>query len=132
MVRASSRCCSSVRSADAWQVQDPRLLEDAVLVSAAVGEGVERRLDALQRRTQTLRLSLANDALVTINQRHQEALIWSRDALRRFAADVRAEEPPEILAADLRGAILPIGEITGEAIPEEILDSMVSRFCVGK
>ena len=132
LVQESSRQQGAGAIQDAWQVQDPRLLEDAVLVSAATGEGVERLLDALQRRTQTLRLSLANDALVTINQRHQEALIWSRDALRRFEADVRAEEPPEILAADLRGAILPIGEITGEAIPEEILDSIFSRFCVGK
>ncbi len=102
------------------------------VVSAATGEGIDRLLDALLQKTRALHLSLQNDALVTINQRHQEALLLAKDALQHFEKDIVADEPPEILAADLRGAILPLGEITGEAIPEEILDSIFSRFCVGK
>jgi tRNA modification GTPase len=106
--------------------------QEAVLLSAETGQGVERLLDVLQGRMRALRLSLQNDALVTINQRHQEALVRCRGALQRFDRDIEADEPPEILAADLRGAVLPLGEITGEDIPEEILDSIFARFCVGK
>lgn len=105
---------------------------EAVLLSAETGEGIDRFLDALQGRLRALRLSLQNDALVTINQRHQEALVRSREALDRFVRDIEADEPPEILAADLRGAVLCLGEITGEDIPEEILESIFARFCVGK
>jgi len=105
---------------------------EVAVVSAATGAGMDHFLDALLQKTRALRLSLQNDALVTINQRHQEALLLAKEALQRFAKDIAADEPPEILAADLRGAILPLGEITGEEIPEEILDSIFSRFCVGK
>jgi tRNA modification GTPase len=112
--------------------QEETHLAEAILVSAETGEGLDRLLDVMQKRTQVLRLSLANDALVTINQRHQEALLLAREALCRFEADVQGEEPPEILAADLRSAVGPLGQITGEDIAEEILDSIFSRFCVGK
>ncbi|UCE02340.1 MAG: tRNA uridine-5-carboxymethylaminomethyl(34) synthesis GTPase MnmE [Candidatus Latescibacterota bacterium] len=101
-------------------------------VSAATGAGVDALLDALVRAVQTSRLTLQQDALVAINQRHREALVRAQSALDQFACDVEHEEPPEILAADLRGAVVTLGEISGEAVTEEILDSIFSRFCIGK
>ncbi len=38
----------------------------------------------------------------------------------------------DIMAIDLKSAILKLGEITGEEITEEVLDGIFSRFCVGK
>jgi len=38
----------------------------------------------------------------------------------------------EVIAIDLRTAIKIIGEITGEAWNEEILDAIFSDFCIGK
>lgn len=40
--------------------------------------------------------------------------------------------PDDVLAIDLKAAILALGEITGEAVTEEMLDGVFSRFCVGK
>jgi tRNA modification GTPase len=108
--------------------------EDAALcaVSATTGAGVDTLLDALVRAVQARRLTLQQDALVAINQRHREALVRAKSALDQFAFDVEHEEPPEILAADLREAVSSLGEISGEAVTEEILDSIFSRFCIGK
>ena len=38
----------------------------------------------------------------------------------------------ELVAQALRGAALAIGSITGEITADDILDSIFSRFCIGK
>ena len=40
--------------------------------------------------------------------------------------------PPEIIAADIDEAVARLGEITGLIATEEVLDSIFSRFCIGK
>ena len=101
-------------------------------MSAATGDGLDSLLDALLRNTRIRRLALNNDALVTINQRHRESLQRARQALTVLATDTEQDEPPEILAADLRTAIHAFDEISGHGISEEILDSIFARFCIGK
>jgi tRNA modification GTPase len=103
-----------------------------VALSAETGEGIDRLLDALVRIMKQRRLALQNDALVAINQRHREVLMRARQALDTFLHDVRGDEPPEILAADLRDSVAALAEISGEQISEEILDAIFSRFCLGK
>ena len=38
----------------------------------------------------------------------------------------------DFLAIDLRAALHTLGTITGEITNEDILDSIFSRFCIGK
>jgi tRNA modification GTPase len=40
--------------------------------------------------------------------------------------------PLEIIAADLTSGLEALGEITGEHSSEELLDTIFSRFCIGK
>jgi tRNA modification GTPase len=107
-------------------------VRDALPVSALTGEGVDAVLDALLQSARLRRLALQNATLVTINQRHRGALQAALESLRRFETDIETSEPPEILAADLRQAVVVLGEVSGENVTEEILDSIFSRFCIGK
>jgi tRNA modification GTPase len=43
-----------------------------------------------------------------------------------------AKEQPEIVAFELQALIDNLSEITGEISPDNILDSIFSRFCIGK
>lgn len=104
----------------------------SVAVSAETGEGIEKLLDMLTTQTSLRRLSLQNEVLVTINQRHREALVRAVEALQRVGSDLQVGEPPEILATELRAALQALGEISGEDVAEAVLDEIFSRFCIGK
>jgi len=52
--------------------------------------------------------------------------------LRRAHAIVLEQDPPEILALELRETLQQLGEMTGAVYTEDLLDRVFSRFCVGK
>jgi tRNA modification GTPase len=52
--------------------------------------------------------------------------------LRRSHAVVLHEEPPELLALELRRALDQLGEMVGTTYSEDLLDRIFSRFCIGK
>ncbi len=54
------------------------------------------------------------------------------ESLSRFRAAVAGNQEPEFLALDLKESLQALGEITGETTPDEILDQIFSRFCIGK
>lgn len=73
--------------------------------------------------------ALAEGAVVT-ERRHREALEAGCAALERFA--VAAGAPLECLALELREALAALGLITGETTPEDLLQEIFGRFCIGK
>lgn len=52
--------------------------------------------------------------------------------LRRAHAVVLYEDPPELLALELREALEELGEMVGAVYTEDLLDRIFSRFCIGK
>lgn len=80
-------------------------------------------------------LSFPKDLLsgaVTVNARHYDALKRSKTALGEASGSIKSGFSEEIQALHLREALNYLGEITGETATEEILDSIFSRFCIGK
>ncbi|MBN2078255.1 MAG: tRNA uridine-5-carboxymethylaminomethyl(34) synthesis GTPase MnmE [Spirochaetes bacterium] len=45
---------------------------------------------------------------------------------------VETESPVEIIAFELQSLMESLAEITGEITPDDVLDSVFSRFCIGK
>jgi tRNA modification GTPase len=52
--------------------------------------------------------------------------------LRQAHATVLFEEPVEVLALELRGALDELGEMVGAIYTDDLLDRIFSRFCIGK
>ena len=42
------------------------------------------------------------------------------------------EDPPELLALELRGALEQLGAMVGAVYTDDLLDRIFSRFCIGK
>ncbi len=100
-------------------------------ISARTGEGLEE----LKRKIGTTfrRGSLESpDTILLCNRRHREALGRAREGTKMAQSALFSGEPPEHAALGIREALQGLGEITGETTPQEVLEQIFSRFCIGK
>ncbi len=72
------------------------------------------------------------EGLVINERRHRDALNRGLEAVARLQGSAGAGAPLECLAMELREVLSALGEITGETTPDEILEQIFSRFCIGK
>jgi tRNA modification GTPase len=64
--------------------------------------------------------------------RHRDSLEKADTALARFRACLVSGAALELLAWEIREALAAVGEVTGETTPDEVLDLIFSKFCIGK
>lgn len=99
-------------------------------ISAKTGQG----LDALRFRLLETRGPLVSDnnATLVTNLRHFEALRAAGESLARVQSGLDAGLSQDLLAEDLRSGICSLNSIFGEVTSSEILETIFSRFCIGK
>lgn len=73
----------------------------------------------------------ATETVVT-NARHAESLRKAYEALIKVSEGLNKQVPGDLLALDIRYALDELGSITGEVTNEDLLDSIFTRFCIGK
>jgi tRNA modification GTPase len=71
-------------------------------------------------------------SLLVTSSRHRDALQKARENILRAESALDNGLTGDFLAIDLRAALKKLGEITGEITNEDVLDSIFSRFCIGK
>jgi tRNA modification GTPase len=72
-----------------------------------------------------------NETLVT-NIRHLEALQKTEGSLIRVLGGISGEVTSDFLATDIKQALHYLGEITGVVTTDDLLESIFSKFCIGK
>ena len=70
--------------------------------------------------------------VVLSDRRHREAIRHCQLSLEKFLENLDLGCFPELLAIELREGLSALGEITGESTPDDILNNIFGRFCVGK
>ena len=103
---------------------------DVVSISARTGEG----LDILISRIREMILGPVREYMpeALINLRHKTALEEADAALVRFQGGCGRNLSSEFLALELREALGAVGEVVGRTTPEDVLNLIFSRFCIGK
>ena len=102
-----------------------------VSTSALTGEGLEGLETAMVNSVLGGKV-VTSDALLVTNPRHKEALQRAERHLRLARAALEENLPDDFVTIDLTAALNALGEITGEAVTDELLDIIFSRFCIGK
>ncbi len=100
-------------------------------ISAKTGEGIAALRDAVHAALGRAAGESRADAILT-NLRHKIALERAFASLRTAEQGLSGGLSPEFAAFDLREALGALGEVTGQAITEEVLDRIFSTFCIGK
>ncbi|MDE7300602.1 MAG: tRNA uridine-5-carboxymethylaminomethyl(34) synthesis GTPase MnmE [Clostridia bacterium] len=98
-----------------------------IAVSSVNGDGLEKLKQLLLSRVSG-KASL--DSAFVIEERHFAALNRAADRLKEAVS--RLDDPLDLISLDLRECWRILGEITGETADEEIIDTVFSKFCVGK
>ena len=101
-------------------------LPGAMKISAATGEGVQALRDFISEKAGVpSELPLTSERHMRLARRAAEHLLSAAQALE-------AGEALDLAAIDLHAALEQLGEVTGDRVDEKLLDSVFSRFCVGK
>lgn len=102
-----------------------------VRMSALTNEGIETLEAAIVELVTGGSVTLADTPLVS-NPRHKALL---QRALSHTQAAITAQQDglsPDLVSIDVRAAVDALGEITGETATEDLLDTIFSKFCIGK
>jgi tRNA modification GTPase len=104
-----------------------------IKISAKTGQGIEALREAIVAQALGGGLKVAGEVITQL--RHHEhlrhCLAYLRQA-RELLENCAPEPPWELVALELGSAIQELGEITGEAVGEAILDRIFGQFCLGK
>ena len=76
--------------------------------------------------------NLNHSGTVITNLRHYECLTETQLALGRVLNGLSTRISGDFIAMDIRQALFYLGSITGEISTDDLLDSIFSRFCIGK
>ena len=108
------------------------LPENIIGISAKQGTGLDRLCEALRRAVDTD--ALYHGDPVVSNSRHYEALTTAREALDRALDGLGNGLPADLLSEEIRQVIHALGSITarGAIVPDEVLQNIFSKFCIGK
>lgn len=101
----------------------------SLFCSAKTGSGIDSLRNAI---LSDVRCSTTNIVDVLVNTRQATLLTAVADCLEAVIEGIDRQASSDVLAVDLRTAIRLLGEITGETWNPDVLETVFSRFCIGK
>ena len=73
-----------------------------------------------------------NDEVYAINMRQKASLQNALEHLHQVAQSIDDGMPEDFYSIDLMGAYEALGRIIGEAVEDDLVDEIFSKFCMGK
>ena len=106
-------------------------LEDNYGISAKTGDGIEKFLEVLKKKSFITETFSEKNAVVS-NLRHKTALEKTIEHLVKTIDSIDKKLSGEFISVDLRNAESALGEIIGKVTTDDILNNIFSKFCIGK
>ena len=100
--------------------------DGALLFSSYTGEGMDEIRSAI-----IANINGVQDSELTLS-RHVDLAKKAAQALTNAKQSFKDGDSPDLCAVHIQDALRLLGEITGDSVSEEVIDSIFSNFCVGK
>lgn len=101
-----------------------------LLISAKNKTGIEDLKSEILRKVNLH--SINTDDVLVSNIRHLEALQKTEESLNRVLVNIDNPITSDFLASDIKQALYYLGEITGQVTTDDLLETIFSKFCIGK
>lgn len=104
---------------------------EVIYTSALSGEGISH----LEENMVELALGgkiVVSDAPMVNNPRHKDALERAAKTLDQALRDLDTGMPDDFVTIHLTTSLNALGEITGETVQEDLLQTIFANFCIGK
>ncbi|MEX1376709.1 MAG: tRNA uridine-5-carboxymethylaminomethyl(34) synthesis GTPase MnmE [Eubacteriales bacterium] len=105
--------------------------KNIVTISAADGKGInvleEKVIELFNADS-----DISADEIELSNVRHVDAIKRAQTSLMKAKDTLSNRLPVDFAVVDLRDALHALGEITGENVDEDVINTIFSEFCVGK
>lgn len=113
--------------------RDLRELADhpVVSISAKEEEGIDRLEQQIKEMFFEGNLTF-NDEIYITNVRHKAALEEAKRSILLVEDSIEMGMPEDFYSIDLMNAYEALGSIIGEAVGEDLVDEIFSKFCTGK
>ncbi len=103
---------------------------ELVSISAKGGEGI----DALKQYLYAMVIGdgQEQEGIIVSNLRHVDSLQQTKFFIEQVELGLESDLPSDLIAHQLRHALHHLGLITGHITNEDLLDTIFSKFCIGK
>ena len=100
-------------------------------IAAQTGDGLDELKEAITDLVYEGTVKQEESVLLT-NTRQIHLLEKASRSLRGAEDTIGAGMPADCIVIDLRGAWETLGEVTGDAVGDDIIDQIFTQFCIGK
>ncbi|MGQ9502108.1 MAG: tRNA uridine-5-carboxymethylaminomethyl(34) synthesis GTPase MnmE [Anaerolineae bacterium] len=102
-----------------------------VRISALTGQGIEDLESTILEKILGGQV-LTSDMPLVSNARHKAAISQAREHVLAAIEGHQKGLSTDLVAIDVREAVDALGEITGETVTTDLLETIFSQFCIGK
>ena len=102
-----------------------------VSISAMKQDGLNELRQAMKNFIVNKGISIGQEATIS-NQRQKQSLVKAIESLDKVSDTIDMGMPEDCIAIDLHDAYGHLGNIVGEALKDEIINELFTRFCLGK
>ncbi|BDC98843.1 tRNA uridine-5-carboxymethylaminomethyl(34) synthesis GTPase MnmE [Persicobacter psychrovividus] len=121
---------NKIDEADAEKIASLKAQDGWLFISAGKKENLEELKDQLVSKVNLQEIKSGNT--VVTNARHYESLIRTSEALDNVTTAIAAQISGDLMAMDIREALHYLGEISGTVTTDDLLETIFSKFCIGK
>jgi len=119
--------CDLPRRLDVGRLADR--FDNVISVSALTGEGISALADAIAA---LYPAGAETHGRLLTNARQADAVSRALSALESARSALRIGMTPDVVLTDAEAALSALGELNGKSVREDLVETIFSRFCVGK
>ena len=105
--------------------------QKVLCISAKKEEGLDELYDTIEKMFFGKELSY-NEELYITGERQKQSLQTAYDAMEKVLESINAGLPEDFYSIDLMQGYESLGEVTGESVDEDLVNTIFREFCMGK